>query len=565
MVSAHGSGYGAQPMRRSWGSLASPLSICALSIVVAGLIVGTEFPAGGNDDSHITYFSAHALAKYGEILSYNGTRVEQSSSLTFVVVLALAHVFLGISLPTLGWVLSLLFGALAISLSYMMAKRDAPRASAWCPLLLASFLPFLYWSSSGMEMTLVASLGGALAILASNVIDRLREGHRAAALLAVVALLFALSRPETPLELVAAAGLVASSATLLSFRNSDESAQARRKRALLFLAGSVAGVAVIAWVRYLVFGLLVPNSAAAKTGAMSLDAGASYLVQGLELANPALPLFAGIGSVVVLWDVFRRRAPTSAVFTLGWGLAATGFVLGSGGDWMPGARLLAPLGVPLAYLTVRAVEPTFARIGRWAHVVPAALVVFNVVHCHEFASSRANNSYTADRTSAAGVLSDAQQEKFAFSELANKPHRRDAKLVVALMDIVRRARPTPEDPLYLMSGQAGMIPFHVFKEFYGSVRFLDLYALTSPELLACIPPHARHPQVHGVRIGASYVIEHADEMDESCGARRPDIVFSVGRFPKYLRDRGYQRAYQGPRDLEAFIAVDPALLAAKGR
>jgi hypothetical protein len=36
-------------------------------------------------------------------------------------------------------------------------------------------------------------------------------------------------------------------------------------------------------------------------------------------------------------------------------------------------------------------------------------------------------------------------------------------------------------------------------------------------------------------------------------------VFSTGRFPDYLRERGYERTYQGPRDLEAFIAVEGTL------
>jgi hypothetical protein len=552
-------------MRRSWGSLAFPVTICALATLVAGLLVATLFPAGGNDDSHITYFAAHALAKYGEILSYNGARVEQSSSLTLVVVLALAHAVSGISLPALGWGLSLVFGALAIPLAYVVARKEAPQVAGWCPVLLGTWLPFLYWSSSGMEMTLVAALGGAVAVLAGKMVDAPRQGYGGVALFGAAAVLFALARPETPLELLAASGLLALSASLAAFRSASAAVRSRRTRALLVLAAVIAGVALIAGVRYLVFGLFVPNPAAAKSSAMSLGRGASYLVQGLTLANVALPLVAAAGAAVVVRDVFQRRAPASAVFILGLGFASVGFVIGSGGDWMGGARLTVPLGLPLAYLTVRAVEVVQLRIGRWAHALPAALVALNVVNCETFARSSANNSFGGARASAAGVVDDAELDKYAFSELANKAHRRDAKLLGVLMDLVRHARPTPENPLYLMSGQAGMVPFHVFKEFFGSVRFIDLYSLTAPELLACVPPSARFPQIHGVRIGASYVIDHADDMDEACGVRRPHIVFSVGPFPKYLRNRGYERAYQGPRDLEAFVAADPALLAAQDR
>jgi hypothetical protein len=273
----------------------------------------------------------------------------------------------------------------------------------------------------------------------------------------------------------------------------------------------------------------------------------------------ALPLSAAVGGGMVVMDAILRRASTAAVFILGWGIASLGFVIGSGGDWMPGARLLVPLGIPLAYLTTRAAEFARAKIGRWAHVLPATLVVLNVFNCLNFARSRSNNSYTWERASAASVVDELGRQQYAFSELANKAHRRDAKLLGPLMEIVRRARPKQERPLYIMSGQAGMVPFHVFKEFYGAVRFIDLYALTTPELLPCVPAKARTYQVQGVRISAAYVIDHADDMHERCRAKSPGIVYSTGRYPDYLRQRGYERIYQGPRDLEAFIAVEAAL------
>ena len=49
---------------------------------------------------------------------------------------------------------------------------------------------------------------------------------------------------------------------------------------------------------------------------------------------------------------------------------------------------------------------------------------------------------------------------------------------------------------------------------------------------------------------------HAEELDEACGARRPHIVFSTGRCPNYLTKRGYECVYQGPRGMDAFMAVD---------
>src|SRR6185437_14310633 len=63
--------------------------ICALALGAA--IAITQFPASGNDDTHITYWAAHALAEYGRIVNYNGAAIEQSSSLGLVLLLALVE------------------------------------------------------------------------------------------------------------------------------------------------------------------------------------------------------------------------------------------------------------------------------------------------------------------------------------------------------------------------------------------------------------------------------------------------------------------------------------------
>src|SRR4029077_16251883 len=58
---------------------------------------------GGQDDTYITYWAARTVAEHGQILNYNGARVEQSSSLALVVILGVLSKALPLSLPTLGY------------------------------------------------------------------------------------------------------------------------------------------------------------------------------------------------------------------------------------------------------------------------------------------------------------------------------------------------------------------------------------------------------------------------------------------------------------------------------
>jgi hypothetical protein len=242
---------------------------------------------------------------------------------------------------------------------------------------------------------------------------------------------------------------------------------------------------------------------------------------------------------------------------LGFCLSAFAFVVASGGDWMPAARLLVPAGPALAVLSGEALGALAGASRAAAHVAGGVIVALNVTSALSFGDSGANGSYRgkAARGGEKRLVEPAAVD-FSFSELANRAHRRDARLLGPMLGLMRSLKPTEGSPITLMSGQAGMVPYYVFREFYGRARFIDLYSLTTTEVLPCIPSKHRKHEVQGVHISPAYVIDHADEMDQACGVRRPHIVFSTGRCPSYLAKRGYECVYQGPRGMDAFMAVD---------
>jgi hypothetical protein len=142
------------------------------AILTGGALVLTQFPAAGNDDSHITYWAAHALGKFGAVINYNGEHIEQSSSLGFVALLALVERLTGVAPPTAAWVLSILSAAICVVVAAWVSSHITPRGAVWAPLLLGTWLPLLYWSTSGMEMTLAAVLGCTASIVFGEFIVR---------------------------------------------------------------------------------------------------------------------------------------------------------------------------------------------------------------------------------------------------------------------------------------------------------------------------------------------------------------------------------------------------------
>lgn len=525
--------------------------------MVGTVLVGTQFPAAGNDDSHITYWAAYALSEFGAIVNYNGVHLEQSSSLLLVLLLAVLRKLSGVEPETAGWFLSLVCAALSVVMSARIARKVAPSAEVSAPLLLGTFLPFLYWSSSGMEMTLAALLG---AVVIDRVGAYITWGSKPSRQLLVTSGLavvaFALVRPETPVVLLCALALAAVVEGFGWWRGRTGAGKQATRRALEAFAFALATVVVIASCRKLAFGTWVPNPAAMKSGGFALSAGSEYLWNGLELANVWFALAALGGVVWMLVSLAVGRVPPEATLALGYGIANVAFVSASGGDWMPCARLVVPLAPALALLAAYGL----GRLGQYQPIVPLAvaalLVGLNLKNARQFGGSGSNGSYRGDAAQQGAVGLPAGAPDFTFSELGNRAHRRDAHLIASLLELTRRIAPTPERPLYVMSGQAGMVPYYVFRQHYGSARFIDLFSLTAPEILPCIPEKRRTEQIHGIRLSPDFIVQNANSWPESCHARRPHIVFSPGAFPSYLKKRGYVEAYRGRRGLEAFVALD---------
>ena len=128
---------------------------------------------------HITCWPAYTLSHFGQILNYNGDRVEQSSSLLQVLLLARARQAHELDLVTLAKLSSIAFGIASLLVLFTLVARVAGRAAGVCAALIAAVsIPIVYWSFSGMETSLV-SLTGLCVVLTTA--DYIAE-HAAAAL-----------------------------------------------------------------------------------------------------------------------------------------------------------------------------------------------------------------------------------------------------------------------------------------------------------------------------------------------------------------------------------------------
>lgn len=139
---------------------------------------------------------------------------------------------------------------------------------------------------------------------------------------------------------------------------------ARGRRAIA--AALCAGILVIVF-RLSVFGHALPLSAAAKPATFG---------SGIEYLARAVAITTGVGGLALCALAARSRRRGDALLALAL-LVHLASIVASGGDWMPGFRLLAPILPIYAYLLgvgftrLHRSRPQWRRITAWALLAPA--------------------------------------------------------------------------------------------------------------------------------------------------------------------------------------------------
>jgi hypothetical protein len=500
--------------------LAAPVALPVIAVVLFG--------ASGRDDAYITYWPAHTLAAFGQILNYNGARLEQSTSLLDTAVLAGLSKLLPVSLPTLGYVTALVCGVVAVVVAQRLGDRLDPRPPAIVTGALVASSPFfVYWAVGSMEATLVAL---SLLLLLTAIAGLLsgRRGGWAQAGLAASAFMYVAVRPEGAFIMLSAIGGTA--VTLALFRSGRSPSPN-----LALLNGAawiVASFVVVTAFRLVYFGEAFPNPVTAKTGGgrrATFDAGITYL--RASLLHPWAILVAAVLVVAVARTVKR---PSPLIVLLWMVLAATvAEVVVTGGDWMEGGRMLVPA-VPVVALIV-----AFGLADRaYGRYLAAALVVVQLGATVSFA--RASSTGAPIWSTIAGPVPAASSSvaTSVWAERRNRIHVRDVSFLPEVSAVVARLGANG-GPVTIASHQAGLVMYYLDLRNYHRITFIDQESLTTDAFRRCSAglPHSSE----GEAMSFDYWFAHL----ATCRVPMPDVVFDLGTEPASIA-RYYTSVFQEP-------------------
>lgn len=561
-------------MLRHW--LLCAAACCTLLLI--GLLL---FPSAGRDDTHITCWPARTLAGSGEMINYNGDRVEQSSSLLQVLVLAVLTLATGLDPLTLSKIVSVVFGVACIVAVFVLAGRAAGRSASF-PAALMAALPvyFIYWSFGGLETTIVALAGLCVIVTVAGYMT----GPSQASFLWPSAgmLMFLLARPEAPLLLgctLACSLVIVRVKAALSAR-ATVTRKAFTVRLLVLIALWATMSCALMLFRQWYFGSAFPQPVEAKYGGISADAvhnGITYVVKSLFGLDQAMGATAAVVMIamalVVITEITAKEHNMYAVLAILYCAGYTAFAVMSGGDWMEGGRFLAFfLPVAMSFIPM-ALSRLTSRV--WPLLLVTTLVaglqVFTII---EFARYWSTGMPLWTAPAATSDLSG-----YSWFERRNRINLRDVPVITRLDGIVTRLAGTGGRRVVIMSGQMGAAAYHIAMKHYGRVRFMDRFGLTDRTFTTAAATRNLPRGRMGLQLWYEIYFAKLDELERADRLPRPDIIFDIGSVPdKLLREKGYTAIYRQSgrvvagsdwfpgRDVIAdeFIAVRTDLLPAIG-
>ncbi len=487
-----------QTLTKNLGTYPNDFFALAIGVVLFAFASSYWNFATSVDDAHITFFAAHSLANYGEILNYNFERVEQSSSLLHTLLTALFARFSNMSAALVGFFIPLLFGWLCIPLLWLIARQQQLTLS----VLLCVTTPLVYWTYAGLET-------GICAALLLLYVYCLSTHHLW--LTALFGFTVQLVRPEMPIFI-----------PLLTITTVIVSQQEGIRWRIGMSAISVMTALIIFCFRWVYFGDIFPQPVAAKSNGISIATiknGFLYLTQGFHGMNLMMGVASILATAHLLWRSYKHKETsliaTAAITSSGYLI----FIILAGGDWMPEQRLIAAL-TPIhallvtRYISLLAPNPIVFRL------LLVGICITQLLHNQRQSSSHLD--YSSNK------LDQHTLNQYTFSEKNSPDNRANISTIESLIPIIKEIKIQQNEKIQILSGQMGMVAYHLATQFPNQLHFTDRNGLIERSLTECSLTRSQPRVPQGIEgLATIFFVKKKVELKKTCNINPPDIIFDL--------------------------------------
>lgn len=515
---------------------AFPVLVAALFLLAGYYLYGSA----GHDDSHITFWASYTLSEFGEILNYNGDRIEQSSSLLLTLLIALLAMVFQADVVTLGYVITYFSGAIALILTWQLGRRFLPNAANIIALILLATSPaFMLWNTSGMESTLAAACLLAFVLCWGDLLSQRTPLHaRSLTLASLVTLALLIVRPEM-ISLLAAL-------VFLFFIWKRFTRTRGDLPILIFYSTLLLSICLLVSWRTYYFDSPMPLPVYAKVSPLDSQKfyfGFLYLLRH-GFANPVFILGALAALVYMILHLRKRSTDTgigtgvqyhlllSSLIILGY----SAFIWLSGGDWMQSGRFLVPI-LPLTALVLLQNTHLNNSPKLWI-VAPLVVVLHLYAHSQVIRKESHGTPFWA-----LYPITPEHAQRYSRFEQYNQEHLRDMDVIDVLDRTIDQLLLKRDEPVTLLSGQSGMVFFYTAQKYFKKVHFYDSRGLVESSLLKCPLMDSVARSSQGLYFDFDGFFAKQPGLQNDCNIPKPDILYDINDMSRQLPQRMGEQSY----------------------
>jgi len=318
---------------------------------------------------------------------------------------------------------------------------------------------------------------------------------------------------------------------------------------LLVLLGiwAVAACALFAF-RFWYFGEAFPQPVGAKYSGLSFETlqhGLFYVrssllgMSGVNLVMTVIVVVVIAGSLAVLFaEVTAKEFNVYSLLSLLYVAGYLAFAILSGGDWMEGGRFLVFfLPVIVAFVPL--------AIARMTKRLVLLVIVTSIVAGCQVATLIEFAKYSSTGVPIWAVPVGAiDTPDYSWFEKRNRVNMRDAEIINNLDRLVTQIISSRNSPVTVMSGQMGIVPYHLAMKHRGNVRFMDRFGLTDRIFTSCDTTRSLRRGRLGLQLSYKFYFENREALEKSGHLPRPDIIFDIGSArDSRAADNGYTIVY----------------------
>jgi hypothetical protein len=129
-------------------------------------------------------------------------------------------------------------------------------------------------------------------------------------------------------------------------------------------------------------------------------------------------------------------------------------------------------------------------------------------------------------------------------ELMHRPNLQAIPVIHHLDIILDRLYLAKGNDVYIMSGQMGMVAYHIFQHHFGRAHIIDLYGLTDRTFTNCEVTADANRGTVGLIMGYGIYFHNRKSIEDICGVPRLDVIFGIGGGDaKAVDQNGYTMIY----------------------